>query len=106
MQRACLRVSCLLDGEQKGGKHRADDEYEGHGAKDHPQREARWRPARPGGGIAGAPTAAPTPWPSHGPRLLTKCGWTTTIRGTELPSCTRSRGLRSTSVAHAATTAE
>ena len=49
MPRAALSVSCILDGEQKGGKHGADDEREGHGGEDHPLRYAAPIPDRPGG---------------------------------------------------------
>jgi len=70
MQRAALSVSCILDGEQKGGKHGADDEREGHSGEDHPQRYAAPIPDRPGGCRTSVRAAARMPGPSHAPRLL------------------------------------
>jgi hypothetical protein len=43
---AALRVSCILDREQKGGKDGAHDEREGHGGENHPLRYAAPIPNR------------------------------------------------------------
>ena len=47
MPRAALSGLGILDGEQKGGKHGADDECEGHRGEEHPQRDAAPIPDRP-----------------------------------------------------------
>lgn len=48
MPRAALSDSCILDGQQKGGKHGADHERQGHRGEDYPLLR-RPVPDRPGG---------------------------------------------------------
>ena len=75
MPRAALSDSCILDGQQKGGKHGADHERQGHRGEDYPLLR-RPVPDRPGGCRARLCAGAPTRAPSHAPGILARSGWT------------------------------